>query len=217
MAIQRAHQAVVARKNAGGGGATPAFVQDDGNSFDPFSTARSVTFTSSTTAGSMILVLYRGSDVDDVTVTDNKGGSYTQVAGSTASIGVYVAYNTAGGASHQVTVTLGSSSPNPGHIIIMEYSGIAAAAAFDQSAEQAAAFVANSSVTTGATTQASELIFGALATTVSPTAGSGFTQRMTQGTITAEDKVVAATGAQTINFTHAEATASLVGATFKGA
>ena len=199
----------------GGGGGTPAFVQDDGTSFDPFNSSRSVTFTSSTTAGSMIVAVYRGENASTLSVSDNKSGSYTTVVnGSTSGIAIAAAYNTSGGASHQVTFTVTSTS-NPGDIIILEYSSIATSSAFDVGSQNSS-FIANISTTTAATSQATELIFGAMfKASTAPTAGSGFTIRMSQGTLYTEDKNVTSTGAQTVNFTHAEATAAISAATFK--
>lgn len=196
-------------------GGTPAWVQDDGADFDPFNTARAVTFGSSTTTGNAIIAVYRGSNSASLVVTDSKSNTYTTVVdGSTGGIAIAAAYNITGGASHQVTFTI-TSSANPGYIIILEYSGIAAAAAFDQSG-MASAFIANISVTTGTTTQASELVFGAMfKSSTAPTAGSGYTLRHSQGVLYTEDKNVAATGAQVVNFTHAEASASISAATFK--
>lgn len=200
--------------NTGGGGGTPTFVQDDGSSFDPWGTARSTTFGSSTVSGNMIIVAYGGSNASSLVASDNKGNSYTTVVdGATSGAAIAYAMNITGGASHQVTATV-TSNGNAAHMIVLEYSGITTSSAFDQGA-QSSGFVANSSVTTGSISQAVELLFGALLYGGTATAGSGFTLRHNQGGLWTEDKNSAATGAQTINFTHAEGSAGISGATFK--
>lgn len=201
--------------NTAAAGGTPTWVQDDGASFDPFNASRSVTFSSSTTSGNAIIVVYQGSNTSSLSVTDSKSNSYSVVVdGSTSGIAIAVASNITGGSSHQVTCTVTSHS-NPGGIIILEYSGIAASSPFDVGG-QGYGFVANSSVTTAATSQDVELLFGVLwSGSGSVTAGSGFTLRHTQGTTYTESKNSAAAGAQTINFTHSERAAGISVATFK--
>lgn len=215
MAIQRAHHAAVARKNAsGGGGGTPTFVQDDGNSFDPFNTIRTVTFTNPTTAGSGIIVGYRGANGNTLTATDNNGSTFAEcVDGVASGIAIHVAPNIAGRSGHIVTFTLGTTNLNSGDIVILEYSGLAAASPFDVGDDKNE-FTANISITTAAIAQAVELLLG-MYSGPTPTAGAGFTLRINQGSLWVEDKNSSATGAQVINFTNAEANASLAVSTFK--
>jgi hypothetical protein len=201
--------------NTSGGGGTPTFIQDDGQTFDPFNTARTVTFTSNTTAGSMVIAVYRGGNADELTVTDNNGSTYVMcVPGTASGIAIHAAYNITGRAGHVVTFTLGTTNSNSGDIVVLEYSGMAAASAFDVGAEDNI-FTANASINTAAIAQAVELIFGAYSSSATPTAGAGFTLRINQGVLWTEDKNSAAIAAQTVNFVNAEANVSIAAATFK--
>lgn len=185
--------------------------------FDPFNSVRAVTVGVTTTSGNAIIAVYQGSNSASLEVTDNKGNSYTlHVDGVTSGIAIASAVNITGGATHTVTFTVTSHS-NPGLIAVLEYAGLDTAGAYDQQC-QVSNFIANISGTTGTTTTDNQLVIGAMAKSgTAPTAGSGYTIRLTIGNLTIEDKNVTATGAQVVNFTHAEATAALSGATFKDA
>lgn len=194
-------------------GSSPAWVQDDGSTFDPFTTARAVTFSSTTTSGNMVLAAYSGANTIS-SCSDNFGNTYAVLG--TSNVQTCAAYNITGGSSHAVTVTLNASNSNPGSILIVEYSGIATSAAFDQTCENAS-FIANISCTTGTTTTASQLVVGIGSMGgATPTAGATYTLRISQGGIHLEDKVVSATGTQVVNLTHSERTAGISGLTFKG-
>lgn len=198
----------------GGGGGAPAFVQTNGATFDPMGTSRAVTFSGSTVSGNMVVGIYSGGST--LTCTDNKGNTFATV-NATGDGGQHcAAYNVTGGASHQVTFAVTPSDGNPGHLIVLEYSGIATSSAFDQSCGNFG-FTTNISCTTGTTTAANSLVLGSMfISTLTPTAGSGYTLRRSQGTIHAEDKTVSSTGAQVVNFSHAEASAGITASTFKG-
>ncbi len=119
------------------------------------------------------------------------------------------------------TVTLTTSAATAFRDIeIHEYSGMNTAAPLDQTCS-ATGNDAAPTCTTAATTQAAELVFGmTFVSSGTPSAGAGYTQR-TQAIdtlTTAEDKNVAATGAQTVNFTDTlVAQWGDLGATFKAA
>lgn len=208
---------------SGGGGGTPTWVQDDGATFDPFGTStRTVTFTSSTTSGNMLIAVYRGSQSANLTVADNKGNTWVEcVEGATSGIAIWAAYNITGGSSHNVTFTLSVSNPDSGDIVALEYSGMATSSALDFPSAitggQASSFVANQSVTTGTLAQAVELLFGACNTPATETAGAGFTMRIQQGSLSTEDRNSASTASTTIGFTHAESNTQVSAATFKAA
>lgn len=200
-----------------GGGGTPTFIQDDGASFDPFNDERTVTFGSSTVSGRCIIAVYQGSNAASLVVEDSKSNTYnTVVDGATSGVAIAVALNITGGASHIVTFTVTSHS-NPAHIVVLEYSNVAAAAAVDQTGQDDG-FVTNLSITTGTLAQAVELLFGAMrSASVVPTAGAGMTMRHIQSAVLyTEDGVSASTAAQTIGFTHAEANVGLSIVTLKG-
>jgi hypothetical protein len=201
---------------SGGGGGTPTFIQDDGATFDPFNTVRVVAFEDETTAGSMIIAVYRGGNSSGLTVTDNNGSSFAQcVDGAASGIAIHAAYNIAGRSGHEMTFTLAVGNSNSGNIAVFEYSGCATSAAFDVGDDKNE-FVSNISINAGTTSQAIELVFGAFSSGATPTAGAGFTLRINQGSLWTEEKIVTSIGAQTVNFTHAEANASIAAATFKG-
>jgi len=201
------------RAPSGGSPPAIAFVQDDATSADPFGSSQSLSFTSDTTSGNMIVLGYYGAN-DIASCSDNKSNSYTVIG--TTEIKTCAAYNITGGASHQVTVTLASSSGVNGFFIIAEYAGIATSAANDQTCNNSD-FVANVSCTTGTTTVANSLVvgFGGMSGG-SVTPGSGYTGRVSLTNIYLEDKIVSATGTQVVNWTNSERTASVSGVTFKG-
>jgi hypothetical protein len=199
-----------------GGGGNPQWIQDDGTNFDPFGTSRNLSFSSDTTSGSMIIAVYHGENSASLTVTDNKGNSFTTVEdGASSGISIAAAYNITGGSSHQITFNV-TNNPNPGQIIILEYSGIATSSAFDVGGENQA-FTANISVTTAATSQDVELLFAAYFGAQAPSSPDGFTLRHAEGLLRTQDGVSSSSGPQTIGFTHIEGTAGISVATFKAA
>lgn len=217
------HRRQAAKPAAAGGGGTPTWIQDDGATFDPFgTTTRTITLGSSTTSGNMLVAVYRGSEAASLTVTDNKGNTWVEcVEGAASGIAIWAAYNISGGASHQVSFALSISNPNSGDIVALEYSGMATSGALDYPSAitggQVSSFVANQSVTTGTLAQNVELLFGTCTTPVAETAGSGYTMRIQQGSLSTEDKNSSSTDPASIGFTHAEAASSVSGASFKAA
>lgn len=90
-------QGVLRKKANAGGGAPIAFVQDDSTTFDPFNTARSVSFSSDTTSGNCIIAVYYGGNADQITVTDSNSNTYTELQdGATSFICIHAAYNITG-------------------------------------------------------------------------------------------------------------------------
>lgn len=212
-------QIMIAAKIAGGGGGgTPDFVQVNGSSFDPFGTNRTQAFSVSPTPGNGLVAIYSGENADELTVSDNTtttGNWVLAVESATTDIAIWACPNTQGVAT-TVTFALGTSNGNNGNIIVMEVVNLATASVVDQTGIKTE-FTPNISLTTGVTSQASEFVIGAMTKGgAAPTAGAGFDLRHTQGNLYVETKTVSSVEAQTINFTHAEATASLAGVTLKG-
>jgi hypothetical protein len=162
-------------------------------------------------------------------VTDSRANTYAKAVGNNNNsngneVSLWYAANVNGGS---VTVTAAFSAvSDDSAIAIHEYGGLASASPLDRTAGAGNDNTAPSSGATASTTQAAELVVGAVgddpnATTF--TAGAGFTlrQRIIDGTvadIATEDKVVSTVGPQTATFTADQVAAwSCVVATFKAA
>ncbi|PYU39536.1 MAG: hypothetical protein DMG54_26565 [Acidobacteria bacterium] len=170
------------------------------NSAVPTSTATiSATYNSAQTAGNMNVVAigWDSSFITLKTLTDSKGNSYKLAVSYVDSTGItqaiYYAPNVVAAAAgaNRITATLSASTDWP-DLRILEYSGVNT---LDKTASAKGTTTAagSGSVTT---TQANELLFGAMytyGTTNGP--GSGYTSRVVTGdSDLAEDEVVFATG-----------------------
>lgn len=176
--------------------ASPAFVQTKNTSVGSSKTA-SVAL-SSTTSGNLIAVYLDWNSTANVTITDNKGNTYTS-AGSAVKFGsalnassqVFYAKNIAGGAT---TVTATFAANTGIDLYVQEYSGLDKTNPLDKSTgTRGNSNAPNSGSVT--TTNAQDLLFGAGATmSSSMTPGSGYTARSTALGNMIEDKNVTATG-----------------------
>ena len=170
------------------------------NSAVPTSAATiSATYNSAQTAGNMNVVAigWDSSFITLKTLTDSKGNSYKLAVSYVDSTGItqaiYYAPNVVAAAAgaNRITATLSASTDWP-DLRILEYSGVNT---LDKtaSAKGTSTTAGSGSVTT---TQANELLFGAMytyGTTNGP--GSGYTSRVVTGdSDLAEDEVVFATG-----------------------
>lgn len=151
------------------------------------SASLSVTFSSSTTSGNLIVVAFAWDSNGTVSsVTDNKSNTYS-AAGSVAnntnsstSCMIYYAKNISGGASHQVTVTISASTTI--RVAVAEYSGADTAAPLDQSAVGTGN--TSSMVTSSVTLSANNELLACIGMIsdgffAAPTAGTGYTNRQT--------------------------------------
>lgn len=201
-------QIILVVKKPSGGGSPPAFVGSNGAAYDPFNTSRTVALTS-VSGGSAVIVGYVGAN-NISSCSDDQANSYTVYNGS--QVKFCFSFSVAGAATLTTTVTLASSNSNPGTLIAAHYSGTLTTKDADCAASS---FVANISCTTGSTSVIPQLLVGVYSGTATPTAGSGFTIRHTQGNVRWEDQVVSTTGTHVIDFANAEATVSIQGVTFQ--
>lgn len=190
------------------GGSPPAFVGANGAAYDPFNTSRTVALTS-VSGGSTVVVGYVGSN-NISSCSDDQANSYTVFNG--AQVKFCFSFSVAGAATLTTTVTLASSNSNPGTLVAAHYSGTLTAKDADCSASS---FTSNISCTTGSTSAIPQLVIGVMSSSATPTAGTDYTLRHTQGNVKWEDKVTSTTGTHIVNFSHAEATASIQGVTFQ--
>jgi hypothetical protein len=150
-------------------------------------------------------------------ISDTLGNTYSVVVGPIDAAGdihyVAVAADSMAGGD-TVTVTLSAAPVNGSDLLVMEYSGLALANAFDVSAQASGNGTALSSGP-ATTTAAHELVLGyAEAPSASP--GIGFTQRaLLSGNLT-EDKVVSTAGTYDATATTTTGAWVMVLATFKG-
>jgi hypothetical protein len=195
-------------------------------------TSTNLSFDSSTTTGNTILVAvaYNSDQLGTPDVTDNKGNTYTKLAGGAGagdtSGELWCAYNVTGGASHQITIEL-SANWHDVAIVMREYSGLTTANPFDVKAEgTTASGTSHTSDTTASTSQANELVVGVIAINANSTytAGGGYGNLSYQDgsdlyeSVAMEDKRVTATGTQQATITSsATASGYFIVATFKEA
>jgi hypothetical protein len=186
------------------------------------------TFTGSTTSGNLIVVTTSddsGTTSNGVSVTDNKGNTYTKVhhVASASTLSMWYAANVTGGASHTVTATWSTSATGRLTLVAQEFDG--GFTTLDKSTSATGSSTSPSSGATATTTAASETVvggvsYGGTATTV--TLGSGYTNLNTVSVADAgigqESKVVSSTGAQTATFSLAASRSWIAGVlTFSGA
>ncbi len=183
---------------------TISYVQGNYSAPQTPEAAVKVTFTAAQVAGDLnvVAVGWNDSTATVSTVTDTIGNVYTRAVGPTVISGVesqsvYYAKNiaAAGAGANSVTVTFSTAAAYP-DIRILEYSGADPGNPVDVTSASSGSS-ATSSSGSAATTNATDLIFGAnLVQTATTGAGSGFTKRLLtapDGDI-AEDEMVTVTG-----------------------
>jgi hypothetical protein len=174
-------------------------------------TTTTTSFTS--TAGGTIWVgVSDASGQGSLTISDNKGNTYTQIgttrtSGSGAQIRRYYCANIAGGAGHTVTATWGSNSDATVHVL--ELAGVATASLDSAASAQTDDNNPPWTVTSGTLAQADSIAIAMTGTAFNGTwsESSGFTVQTQEGdnnlywTGCAASRVVAATTALTPSFT----------------
>lgn len=168
------------------------------------SASRSVSFPAATSAGNLIVVSAGwGSGTATAAVSDSAGNVYQSAVGPVTNgsirAQIWYAENIRGG-SNTVTVTFSASA---GHNVeIHEYAGVTTAGALDAVASGTGA---STTPTTSALTptQADVLLFAYanISTTVTWTAGSGYTIRQSMNRGASEDRSVASLGSYAGSFT----------------
>jgi outer membrane protein assembly factor BamB len=189
--------------------ASAAFVQGRSTMVDSGTTA-TLAFNKANTAGNLIAVYVVWDNTGTAKVSDTKGNTYTaatarQTWGSGWSSQVFYASNILGGAN-TVKVTFSTAITTFGIMYLHEYSGLATGSPVDASAS---AVGTSASMSSGAvtTSQANDLLFGAGASDITVSHGTGFTTRSTGFGNLTEDRAVTATGSYA-------ATASQTGTTW---
>src|SRR6516162_6752663 len=180
-------------------------------------------FTSATTANRGIIVHVTGDNSLTIsTPTDTVGNTFILVGSRTTSDNTcqcktyYVKQGIGGTDTVSVAYTGTATFFSVGICEITDSGGNANGFVLDQSATNSGAS-ANGTVTTGATTVATEVVHVGMVTTgPTPTAGSGFTL-MNQGTVSGhgeEWKSVSATGTQVCAFTSGSGSWAVVASTY---
>jgi len=202
--------------------ATPTFVQQASVAAAAAATSTALAFSSNNTLGNTIVVAVSWNTVSSLTPTcsDSQGNTYSAIVLETddpdnSQSGICYATNIKAGAN-TVTVTFGASVTYRA-LAIQEYSGIATTSPVDTYATYAATGTTATNAytsTTAATTTSGDLIFGYFVdetgSTATATAGTGFTQRTDNTTLTSpattEDMVQSSAGSiaatQTENQAH---------------
>ncbi len=177
--------------------AAAAFVQQASGAAPGSTQTFSVSFSSKTTAGNLILVGFDKDGSQIPTVTDSQGNTFTEIGNElTSPVGshsrLYCASNIHGGAD-SVTVTYSASSTYL-ELYVTEYSGINTTNPIDgQSGNSGSAgAVTSKSVTT---TTAGDIIYGWSAADWACTVGSGFSARATLNNNLVEDMTSGGAGA----------------------
>jgi glucose/arabinose dehydrogenase len=186
--------------------ATPAHVQSRAKEISS-GTVNSLAFSNANTAGNLIVVYLIWNTASTVTLSDTKGNVYAAAApvtrwnNNTWSSQVFYAKNIAAG-TNTVRATFATSITAWADMYIHEYSGLDKSAPLDVSAAAVGTTSAMSSGT-ATTTNASDLIFGAGASTGTVSAaGAGFTTRRTNFGNRTEDKLVSTAGATSATATQ---------------
>jgi hypothetical protein len=194
-----------------------SLVQTKTNGSNSGGTTLALTWASNTTTGNLIIVAVSTQLATVGTPTDSQGNTYTlinsgQVTWNTGSsdFNLYYAKNITGGAG-SVTVNMSGTTGFAVNAAAREYAGLDTTAPLDQVAKATDGGAQATSVSSGATpttTQASELVVGAVTENGGGviTVGAGFSNLSTAGTsgtykIGLEDLIVSSTGAQTATFT----------------
>ena len=176
---------------------TPTFVQTKSNEVSS-GTSNTLAFTNANASGNLIVAYVVWSNTSTVTVTDSNGNGYVSAAGRTTwgnswSSQVFYAKGIAGGAN-SVTATFATALNGFAIVYIHEYSGVDKVGPVDVATTTTGTSPAMNS---GAliTTNASDLLFAAGASTGTVTAGgSGFTTRSTGSGNRTQDRNVTAPG-----------------------
>lgn len=113
-----------------------AFVQQNGVWPAANATSVTLTFPSTTTLHSLLIVQMQSANNPTWTVSDTAGNSWTRINGAALAAGfgdlnVWWAVNTAATSSHQVTVSGGSTTINAPNMQILEFTGLASTSPFD--------------------------------------------------------------------------------------
>lgn len=191
----------------------------------------SPTFSTATTSGNLIVVAISddsGTATEVASVTDNASpaNTYDQIgtptqSGTGPTLSLYYAQNITGRSGHQVTVNLNGGSSHCG-VVTQEFSSIVASGALDVHTASSGSSTAPASGSTSTTTQASELVIGAVAfggASGAATLGSGYSNlgsaQVSPANAGMESKTVSATGTQSAGFTIASANWACAVATFK--
>jgi hypothetical protein len=175
-------------------------------------TSTTTTSFTSTAGGTIWVGVSDASGQGSLTISDNKGNSYTQIgttrtSASGAQIRRYYCANIAGGAGHTVTATWGSNSDATVHVL--ELAGVATASLDSAASAQADDNNPPWTVTSGTLAQADSIAVAMTGTAFNGTwsESSGFTVQTQEGdnnlywTGCAASRVVAATTALTPSFT----------------
>jgi len=173
-----------------------AFVQATANSSAAVSSF-SVSFSSNTTAGNLILIGFDfSSNTAFSSISDSQGNTFTQAGGQLTSPGgsssrVYYANNIKGGAD-TITIKLSATSSFI-ETYLTEYTGVNQTVPVDV---QAGSSGGAGSVSSGnaTTTTAGDLIYGFCAADFTCTVGTGFTSRSTFNNNIVEDQIAGNAG-----------------------
>jgi len=192
-----------------------SFIQTAGSANDSPSSSISQPFSSSNTAGNLIVVVASWGDhaAPAISASDTLGNSYLLAttdrdSGHRQGLAIFYAPNIHSG-QNTVTVEFGQSDGYC-HIVVGEYSGIAEVSPLDTTAmHQASGTTATNGITSSSasTTANGDLIFGAVEDDSGPwstiKAGSGFTLRATLNKMdtATEDRVQTAQGPIAATFT----------------
>jgi hypothetical protein len=155
-----------------------------------------------------------------VSLTDTLGNSYAVVVGPVDGSNnvhyVAVALDSGAGAD-TLTLTLSGATNGGSDLLILEYSGLALANAFDVSAWASGSSTATDGMQSGhaTTTAAHELILGYAEGNVA-SAGTGFMEHANQSNNVTEDRVVDAVGSYQAVATSTSGAWTMIMATFRG-
>ena len=181
---------------------SPSFKQSASTSADTASTTISQAFTTTVTAGDLIVAAVSWGNSSSLTCSDSQANVYTTLplqydSTNNQSLGICYAANVKAG-STTVTATLASSATFR-RLLVHEYAGLALTNPVDVTAGNIAngTTAANGVTTTSVTTTAAgRLVFAAVmddAGTATIQAGSGFTLRTVLGSALASEDLVQAT------------------------
>lgn len=176
---------------------------------------KTAAFAGNTVTGNILIaVVFCASATDDVTAVSDGTNSFTKIFSKRIAttgagwLSFWYAANITGKVTPQVSVTVTTPAGKGGGIICREYSGIQASLPLDKSTSLGGTTTAISSGASAATTSANELVigggcsdFGNNTYTVGAGYGNLISTKNADLEVSMEDKVVAATGAQTATMT----------------
>jgi trimeric autotransporter adhesin len=178
--------------------AVPKFIQEKDNQVTSGKTS-SATFSSSTTAGNLIVVYLIWDNTGTAAVSDSIGNTYAAAIGSTlwsnnqSKVQTFYAINRSSGAN-TVTATFATAITSYGIIYADEYSGVAQTTPVDVTAAAAGASGSLNSGTVNTTNSADLLFAGGASGNTVTAPGAGYTARSTFVGNMTEDEVVSAKG-----------------------